>query len=74
MNECTKPLLWDANYDPENNDSTNAQLYVRVVLNSVIFPQFFMILFHMLDAFYLAVKFFPKNYFNKLYASSYRKI
>ena len=25
MNECTKPLLWDANYDCENNDSTKAR-------------------------------------------------
>ena len=24
VKECTKPLLCDANYDRENNDSTNA--------------------------------------------------
>ena len=33
---CTKPLLWDANYDRKDKDYT---IYVRVVLNDVIFPQ-----------------------------------
>ena len=34
-----KILLWNANYDRENKDYTNALSYVHVVLNGVIFPQ-----------------------------------
>ena len=47
-------------------------LYVHVVLNSAIFSTYFMILFYMLDTFYLS-GFFPKYYFIN-YVSSYRKI
>ena len=39
--------------------TTLRTLYVHAVLNSVMFPQFFMILFYMLDSFYLS-RFFPK--------------
>ena len=56
MKECTKRSLCDANYDRENNDSTNALRLRRfeVRLTSVMFPQT------------LPVKFFPKYYFNEL--------
>ena len=64
MKESTKRLLCDnANYDRENNDSTNA--LVHAVLNSVMFPQFFLILLYMLDTFCLSI-FFPKYYLNEL--------
>ena len=52
----TKTLLWNANYDRENNDFMIAFLF---------FDKFYMILFHMLDTFYLS-GFFPKYYSNKL--------
>ena len=37
MKECTEPLLCEANYDRENNDSTNALRSRR--FHSVMFPQ-----------------------------------
>ena len=60
-----KPLLYDANYDSKNNDSTNA-LHPRR-FNSVIFPQIlYDIVLYARHS--LPVKFFfPKYYFNKLY-------
>ena len=36
---CKKTVLWNANYDRENKDYTNALIYVHVVFNGVIFPQ-----------------------------------
>ena len=36
---CKKTVLWNANYDREDKDYTNALIYVHVVLNGVIFPQ-----------------------------------
>ena len=45
--------------------TTLRTFYVHVVLNGVFFEKFHMILFHMLDTFYLS-SFFPKYYFNKL--------
>ena len=41
-------------------------LYVDVVWNGVVFPHIYYILFHMLDTFYLSLKFFLKYYFNIL--------
>ena len=54
---CTKPLLWDRNCNRENNGHKKA--YVHIVLNGVIFHKIYMILFHMLDIFYLLRFFFP---------------
>ena len=61
MKECTKRSLCDANYDRENNNSTNASRPRRfeVRLTSVMFPQTFYVIV-------LPVKFFPKYYFNEL--------
>ena len=39
MKACKKTVLWNANYDREDKDYTNALIYVHVVLNGVIFPQ-----------------------------------
>ena len=47
-------------------------LYVHVDLNSVIFDKFYMILFYMLDAFYLSS--FFQSICLRNYASSYRRI
>ena len=60
MKECTKPLLCEANYDRENDDSKNA-----VALNSVMCPR---ILYDIVPyaRHFLPIKFFPKYYLNKL--------
>ena len=54
-----KTVLWNANYDREDKDYTNALIYVHVVLNGVIFPQisYDIVLYarHLLP-----VRFFPK--------------
>ena len=55
VKECTEPLLWDANYDRENNDYTSALRPGR--FKWWIFHKFH-ILFFMLDIFYLS-NFFP---------------
>ena len=39
MKACKKIVLWNANYDHENKDYTNALIFVHVVLNGVIFLQ-----------------------------------
>ena len=56
---CKKTILWNANYDREDKDYTNALIYVHVVLNGVIFPQisYDIVLYarHLLP-----VRFFPK--------------
>ena len=36
---CKKTVLWNANYEREDKDYTNALHYVDVVLNGMIFPQ-----------------------------------
>ena len=36
---CKKTVLWNVNYDREDNDYTYALIYVHVVLNGAIFPQ-----------------------------------
>ena len=60
---CIKPLLCDAYYDRENNDSANALRLV--VLNSVMFPQILNDIV-LCARHFLPVKFFPKYYFYKL--------
>ena len=60
---CTRPLLCDANYDRENNDYTNALGPCTSILIVRFFHKVYMILFHMLDTFYLS-NFFLKHYFN----------
>ena len=60
MKACKKTVLWNANYDREDKDYTNALIYVHVVLNGVIFHKFHMILLYMLDTFYLS-GFFPSD-------------
>ena len=57
MKACTKPLLWDANYDRENNDYTDP-------LTGVIFPQI-LYDFDPYDRHFPPVKFFPNYYYNK---------
>ena len=60
---CAKPLLQHANYDQENNNSTNALCHV--ILNGVICPQ---ILYDIVlyARHFLLVKFFPKCYLIKV--------
>ena len=66
MKEWTKPLLYDANYDRERNNSTNALRPCR--FDGVIFPEIlYDIVLYALSLHFLPVKFFPKYYFNKLY-------
>ena len=59
---CAKTLLQHANYDQENNNSTNALRLRR--FNGVICPQ---ILYDIVlyARYFLLVKFFLKCYFNK---------
>ena len=49
---CKNPLLWNANYDRENNDYTNALRPRR--FKWCDFLTNFMILFHMLENFYVS--------------------
>ena len=63
MKEHTNPLLYDTNYDRENNDLRT--LYVHLVLNSAIYHK---ILYDIVlyAGHFLPANFFPKNHFNKL--------
>ena len=60
---CKKPLICDANYDRENNNSTKP--YIHAILNSVTFPQILydIVLYARL---FLSVKFFPEYFLYKL--------
>ena len=65
-----KPLLWNANYNGKNNDYTNSLRPRR--FKWCEFSTDFMILFHMLDTFYLST--FFSSIALKNHDSSYRKI
>ena len=68
MKACQKTVHWNANYDRENNDNKNA-LRPRRFKWCDVFDKFHMILFHMLDYFYLS-GYFANTTLIK-YASSY---